>query len=188
MKKLRKFLFLAILLTVSSCSNKNDNSDNEPKRVEVENKEEKEKVTRELDETVGKSRKITEFNVVFTKKDDLKRDLVFSKNEEYDFSIYTLGGSFDVEIEGEKTPLKDALQNGKITVEDILNKMSTDVARNFAKEFSFKDGGSVLVVYSEFSIVKFNTLDGNFDMYFTEKLESIDNLIKIIKENEENQR
>lgn len=181
MKNLRKFLVVALLFLLIGCGNSVKEGENTK-----ENKEEKVKVTKELDENVGK--KNTDFNLIFINKEgDTKRELVLAKNDEVDFSIYTIGGRFEVEIAGEKTSLKEAMDE-KISIEDLFMKINSDISKNFARELSYKDGGSVLIIYPEFSIVKFNTLDGNFDMYFTNKIEDINNFKNIVKVNEESKK
>ena len=46
----------------------------------------------------------------------------------------------------------------------------------------YKDGGTIIYRYKDYSIVKYNTVDGDEDMYVT-KEKDLDSLEKILNKN-----
>ncbi len=70
-----------------------------------------------------------------------------------------------ITVDGEQHSLAHALKRGKITMSAILAKANQDVSDGVIDELVYKDGGSQVYKYSDYSIVKYHTLDGNDDMY-----------------------
>ena len=54
---------------------------------------------------------------------------------------------------------------GKITMSAILAKANQDVSDGIIDELVYKDVGSQVYKYPDYTIVKYHTLDGNDDMY-----------------------
>lgn len=70
-----------------------------------------------------------------------------------------------ITVDGEKHSLAHALKRGKITMSAILAKANQDVSDGVIQDLRYKDGGSVVFKYPDYTIVKYHTLDGNDDMY-----------------------
>ncbi len=99
-------------------------------------------------------------------KEEITKILGKEESNKYDYNIYSYKGTVDIIIEGEKMPLRDALINNKITIEEILKKANKDVKEDeviFGSIYS--DGGSTSYIYHNYQILKCNTLSGNKDLY-----------------------
>lgn len=175
----RKILVLLIMLFLVSCGKK-ENVKEEVKIVENKN-------------TEAVTEKPVDFNFEFKKiiveENKDKREFIAGKNDGLNFSVYSLGVEVNVEIKGERMSLKDAIANKKIKMEDIFLKIDTDINRKFAKEDTVKDGGSRIIEYTDgFTVVKFNTIEGNLDMYFTNKVENFNGFKEMVEEKTENEK
>lgn len=182
--KLATFLLLSLVLV--SCSN-GETKEKENQKVEEKNKDEK-KYKKDSEKAVEKTKVVQEFSMFFINNEESNRELVLSKGDKNDFSIYTLGGNIKVQIGEEKLPLKEAMANGKISVEDLMAKLKFDVSKNIAKELSYEDGGSSIITYPDFSVVKLNEKDGGKDMYFTDVINDLSNFKDFIKKFEDKSR
>ena len=82
-----------------------------------------------------------------------------------DFGVYTFGGDVNITIEKDMVyTLEDALSNNVITVQDILVQAKQDEKYGICEIGYFSDGGSTEYLYDDFTILKYNTLDGNKDL------------------------
>ena len=70
-----------------------------------------------------------------------------------------------ITVDGEQHSLAHALKRGKITMSAILAKANRDVSDGIISDLRYKDGGSAVFKYPDYTIVKYHTLDGNDDMY-----------------------
>lgn len=70
-----------------------------------------------------------------------------------------------VSVDGNEYPLAHAIKIGKVSMSAILAKANRDVADGVIDELVYKDGGSQVYKYPDYTIVKYHTLDGNDDMY-----------------------
>ena len=61
--------------------------------------------------------------------------------------------------------MQEALEQGKITLNAIVAKANQDVRNGVLQELVYKDGGSQMYQYPEYTIIKYHTLDGNRDVY-----------------------
>lgn len=88
---------------------------------------------------------------------------IIDKNEsdKYDYSIYGYGVNVNIVINGEEISLKEALEEDKITMDEILEKANKD----FPEPIIYKDGGSKEYHYDLYTIIKLNRLNGNRDVY-----------------------
>ena len=84
-----------------------------------------------------------------------------NENDKYDYSIYGYGVNVNIVIGGEETSLKQALEENKITMEDILEQANKDIP----EPVIYKDGGSKEYHYDLYTIIKLNGLNGNKDVY-----------------------
>lgn len=83
---------------------------------------------------------------------------------QYDLYYYGLEDVI-ITVDGEQHSLAHALKRGKISLSAILAKANQDVSDGIIQDLRYKDGGSVVFKYPDYTIVKYHTLDGNDDMY-----------------------
>lgn len=70
-----------------------------------------------------------------------------------------------ITIKGFTMPLETAMKKGRITLDGIIADCNKDVMDGVIEEVVYKDGGSQLYKYPEYTIIKYHTLDGNRDVY-----------------------
>lgn len=68
-------------------------------------------------------------------------------------------------VDNQTISLIEALENGKLTLNAIIQKANRDVADGKLEELVYKDGGSQVYKYPDYTIIKYHTLDGNRDVY-----------------------
>lgn len=111
---------------------------------------------------------VKEFNLIFNNRNDLgivqlhdKKAFGTSNN---DYKIMTFGGNVSIIIDGTTYGLESVLKDQTITGEDIVNKAIKDSKNGGCTSEMYKDGGSMEYYYPEYTILKFNTVDGNRDL------------------------
>ncbi len=83
-----------------------------------------------------------------------------------DAALYYYGiEQVEVTTQGWSGPLDAWLERGIITLDGIIAKCNQDVADGVIEEIVYKDGGSQVYKYPEYTIIKYHTLDGNRDVY-----------------------
>lgn len=70
-----------------------------------------------------------------------------------------------ITIKGFTIPLEMALEKSRITLNGIVANCSQDVLDGVLEEIVYKDGGSQVHKYPEYTIIKYHTLDGTRDVY-----------------------
>lgn len=95
---------------------------------------------------------------------DNKINEILDKSK-YGYNIYTYDGSANILINGEEISLKDALLNNKITIDEIIAKAEKDLKDKKISGDTYKDGGSKIYKYDNYTIIKCHTLEGNRDVY-----------------------
>ena len=112
-----------------------------------------------------------DFELSVTPSGKKERTEILRVNEKYEngsssYSLYYYGLSdVSITIDGQTLPLAQALQEGKLTPQDILQKGWQDLENKEIRGGAYRDGGSVDYLYGDFTIIKFNTLDGLRDFY-----------------------
>jgi len=109
-------------------------------------------------------------------KDDMKLELIVDKNDKnfnYDFNIYTLGGDVYFMLDNYKDTLirwifkavnlGETLEGTSNLINNILEQADIDAKYGICRKGIYSDGGSVEYCYDNYTILKFNTLDGNKD-------------------------
>ena len=131
---------------------------------------------------------IDTFNLVFYQKTAIKpkqTETIISKNEVkgVDYNVYAFEGhiainlnSDNAELTENSISLRDALLQNKITMEEIIEKANKDLSENIITGNMYKDGGSMIYQYSNYTIIKCNTVDGNRDVYIGHKGMTINDL------------
>ncbi len=83
-----------------------------------------------------------------------------------DVNLYYYGlDEVMITIKGFTMPLEKALEQGRITLQGIIAKANQDVTDGLLEELVYKDGGSQVYKYPDYTIIKYHTLDGNRDVY-----------------------
>ncbi len=116
-----------------------------------------------------------EFDLEVVGSNSKEKNLVLSREDISDFSIFPEVSDTNlyyysienvlITIKGFTMPLKTAIQNGRITLNGIVAKCMQDVSNGVINELVYKDGGSQVYKYPDYTIIKYHTLDGNRDIY-----------------------
>ncbi len=107
------------------------------------------------------------FKLIFTKDDSKVKTLILGKDEcnKVGYDFYSYKGNIEIIINNKKMSLRDALLNNQIKIDDILSKAEKDLQAGIIYGDVYRDGGSKMYIYDDYSIIKFHTLDGNNDLY-----------------------
>lgn len=107
------------------------------------------------------------FKIIFTKNNEKEKNIILGKDEnsKYDYNIYSYKGEANIIIGSERMSLRDALISNKISISEILEKASNDLNDGVIYGAVYRDGGSKMYIYDDYSIIKYNTLDGDKDFY-----------------------
>lgn len=89
---------------------------------------------------------------------------LYKNNSNYDLYYYGLD-EVNVEVDNEIISLEEALKSGKLTIEGIIAKANKDNV----KSDIYKDGGSMIYWYDDYTIIKMHTISGNRDVYIGSK-------------------
>ncbi len=98
-------------------------------------------------------------------RDKVRPILEKTETEKYDYNIYAYLGEVNIVINGKEMSLREALLENKITMDEIIAKANEDVDSEKIKGDMYKDGGSMIYRYEEYTIIKVHNLDGNRDVY-----------------------
>lgn len=88
-----------------------------------------------------------------------------NESEKYDYNIFAYMGQVSILIDDEEMPLRDALLEGKITMDEIISKANQDVQDQKISGDQYNDGGSMIYKYGNYTIIKVHNLEGNRDVY-----------------------
>ncbi len=87
------------------------------------------------------------------------------ETEKYNYNIYSYKGEVNIVINDKEMPLRDALLENKITMEEIIAKANNDEKEGKIKTVKYLDGGSMEYYYENYTIIKCHNLYGNRDVY-----------------------
>lgn len=88
-----------------------------------------------------------------------------NKYDNIDYGLYTIAGDVTVTIEQDMVySLENALNEGIISVQSILEQVKLDEKYGICEMAYFQDGGSIEYRYKDYTILKLNSLDGNKDL------------------------
>lgn len=124
------------------------------------------------------------FNLNYSQENDNKIDTIIDKGEkaEYEFNVYTFDGSVSFTKGTDMVYTFDtALDQGVITIEDILEQSKIDTKYGVCKMLYYLDGGSTEYYYDDYTILKFNSLGGCKDLVIGpsgEIINKVDDLVK----------
>ena len=108
-----------------------------------------------------------EYDITYIARKDNGIKTIARENQfdNMNYGLYTLAGDVDITIENDMVySLEDAVNERKITVQSILDQAKEDAKYGICETGFYSDGGSMEYRYKEFTILKFNTLDGNKDL------------------------
>ncbi len=89
---------------------------------------------------------------------------LYKYNSNYNLYYYGLD-EVNVNVNNETMSLEEALKTGKLTIDGIIAKANMDNV----KSDMYKDGGSMIYWYDDYTIIKCHFLDGNRDVYIGSK-------------------
>ncbi len=109
---------------------------------------------------------------------DTKINKILDKSEtdKYDYNIYSYGGLVNILINGEEISLRNALLENKITMNEIIVKANKDLSEKKITGDTYKDGGSQIYNYENYTIIKYHNLEGNRDVYIGTKTMTINDV------------
>lgn len=109
---------------------------------------------------------------------DTKINKILDKSEtdKYDYNIYSYDGSVNILINGEEMSLRNALLENKITMNEIIAKANQDLRDKKITGDTYKDGGSIVYHYGNYTIIKYHTIEGNRDVYIGTKTMTINDI------------
>lgn len=100
-----------------------------------------------------------------------------------EYAVYTVGGDVEFTIEDDMVyDFEKALKEKVITVEQILEQAKMDDKYGICKEEMYSDGGTLVYLYDDYTIIKYNTLDGNEDFVIGPKGDIRNRVDKILYE------
>ncbi len=107
------------------------------------------------------------FELTYMARKDMGIKRIAEENQfdNLDFGVYTFAGDVFITVEENMMySLEDALKQNVITVQDILEQTKQDEKYGICEIGYYSDGGSTEYRYPEYTILKYNTLDGNKDL------------------------
>ena len=96
--------------------------------------------------------------------DDIQNFVSFGQMSDTNLYYYGIDKVL-ITIKGFTMPLETALEKGRITLDGIVANCNKDVMDGVLEELVYKDGGSQVYKYPEYTIIKYHTIDGNRDVY-----------------------
>lgn len=121
------------------------------------------------------------FKITYNQRKDQGIKTITDKNTG-DYSLCTFGGDVTITIDGDMVySLEDAVSQNVISKEDILEQAKMDERYGLCEMGYYLDGGSTEYVYSDYTILKCNTLDGNKDLYIGMSGQILSQINKIIE-------
>lgn len=123
-----------------------------------------------------------DINLNFYQRKDLGLKTI-SEFGDYDFNILTYGGDVSFTFDTDMVyTFEDALKENVVTVDKILEQARIDAEYGICKEGYYSDGGSIEYLYDDYTILKYNTLDGRKDLVIGIKGQIINDVNEVIEE------
>lgn len=116
-----------------------------------------------------------QFGLAYTSDGSDNVEYIYYTDEQV---VYVIGGMMMCEINGESKMLEMALNDGDITIDDILTAAETDLENKEIDHTDYTDG-SREYHYDGFDIIKLNTHLGNHDIYFVPPSMSYYDVVKV---------
>ena len=109
----------------------------------------------------------TEFKLIFIENKNIGKKKIISNNffNKDSYNVYLYNGEIKVIIDNKEYDLKEALNKNILTTQDLLNKAKQECLDSAG----YSDGGTMEYYFKEFTIIKYNVLTGNKDLYIGSK-------------------
>lgn len=125
-------------------------------------------------------------DLTYNQRRDLGIEQIAYKNQydNTDYGFYTIGGDVTITVEDDMIySLEEALKNKILKVEDIMTQAKLDEKYGICDTAYYMDDGSIEYRYKDYTILKYNTLDGNKDLFIGMNAEFINgSLLNAINE------
>lgn len=123
----------------------------------------------------------SDFEILVKESSQLKSKKILNNKELYkynsDYDLYYYGlEEVEVKVDDKTNSLEEALRSGRLTLDGIIAKANEDAHKNIITSDMYKDGGSMIYYYDNYTILKFHNLDGNRNIYIGIKDMNINNL------------
>lgn len=123
-----------------------------------------------------------DINLNFYQRKDLGLKTI-SQFGDYDFNILTYGGDVSFTFDTDMVyTFENALKENVVTVDKILEQAKIDAEYGICEEGFYSDGGSIEYLYDDYTILKYNTLDGRKDLVIGIKGQIINEVNRLIEE------
>lgn len=111
-----------------------------------------------------------EFDILIKESNNPNKTKVLNNKDLYkynlDYDLYYYGlDEVNISVDNKIISLESALKSGKITLDGIIDKANRDLDSNVISGDTYKDGGTMIYNYDNYTIIKFHSLDGNQDVY-----------------------
>ena len=185
----KRFLITALAIcfcgALVSCKPKEQSEEKSKDNSQVNVKEKKVKENTKEDNSEKKpEEKKEEKGLNFIAKDlgnnDVKK--VVSKGDKMSFDIYTVGMNFTIKLDGKEYSAEDAISKGIFDEDKLIEKLEKDKESKKCTTEMYRDSGTIIYRYKDYSIVKYNSDDDNENMYIT-KEKDLESLEKILNKN-----
>ena len=106
--------------------------------------------------------------LIYNQRKDLGIEKIAEKGQydNSDFGVYTFGGDVLIIVEEDMAySLRDALDSNILTTQDLIDQAKIDEKYGICQISLFHDGGSIEYRYDDYTILKYNTLDDNKDLF-----------------------
>ena len=119
-----------------------------------------------------------DFTLIVTPSEKKEKVLAISKEMIYadtntltdmnniDYNVYFYGiEGIGIEVDGKNMSFEKACNMGLASINGIISKAEHDAKKGLIEALAYEDGGSKVYKYPDYTIIKYNTLDGNRDVY-----------------------
>lgn len=100
-----------------------------------------------------------------TVNEKIKKVIDADKTDLFDYNVYEYNCDINIDVDGEEMSLKDALLKYPNLANEIIAQANYDLSNKKIKGDMYKDGGSMIYYYNDYTIIKMHTIDGNRDVY-----------------------
>lgn len=100
-----------------------------------------------------------------TDKNKIEKIINKEETDLYDYDVYEYNSNISIRIDGQEMSLKEALLKYPNLANEIIAQANNDLSSNKIKGDMYKDGGTMIYFYDDYTIIKMHTLDGNRDVY-----------------------
>lgn len=110
------------------------------------------------------------FEIIVKTSDNVSKKKILNSKDlnEYDedYNLYYYGlDEVNIKVNNKTLSLEKALKDGKITLAGIIQKANKDLNAKIITGDTYKDGGSMIYWYEDYTVLKYHNLNGNSDVY-----------------------